>query len=185
MNASAMAPPAVGEFLFGDPALHGRFAMAIELLARVMTARPHFLTTAELADALSQPPRAVRSLLVGLHRSGLLLKDGKTRDAWSCPSTPGTVTLADVFRSVSDAGADSVRKARANTNGRTEPEAQEPRSSAQQGVDLLLMQATMAINQVVFQHLQSFDLGRLQAVGQARTVQSFHARTLRPHSDVI
>jgi DNA-binding IscR family transcriptional regulator len=179
MNAVALPPSAIEEFIFGDPALHHRFSLAIELLARVMAARPGRLTTeALLMAAPGHSPRMVRSLLACLHRSGLLLKAENIRGAWTCPDSLGDITLADVFRSVSDSSAENARKSRG------EP-VQVSRPSTQQGVDLLLMQATMAINQVVLQHLQSFDLGRLQAVGTSAALLSFRARTRHQRSGVF
>ncbi|WP_420476138.1 Rrf2 family transcriptional regulator [Noviherbaspirillum sp. ST9] len=157
MNARAMETPGIPEFLFGDQQLHARFSMAIELLARIVIANPKAVTTTALAESLGQSARAVRILLGNLSQSGLLSRDEKTRDAWYCASPLGTITLADVFRSVAGAAEESRRK-------KTEPAADEARSAAQQSVDLLLMQATMSINQVVLQHLQAFDLGRLKAV---------------------
>ena len=55
--------------------------------------------------------------------------------------------------------------------------ADESRSAEQQGIDLLLMQATMSINQVVLQHLQAFDLGRLLAVRASGGLRPFNAST--------
>ncbi|RZI41720.1 hypothetical protein EGT07_16575 [Herbaspirillum sp. HC18] len=172
MNGRAGDAFALPEFLLGDRQLHERFSMAIELLARVVIANHRSVTTTTLSEAMGCPPRAVRALISNLQQSGLLLQDDKTRDAWSCPSTLGDITLADVFRSVAGAEPDSSRKKK------SEPQATgESRSAAQQSVDLLLMQATMAINQVVLQHLQSFDLGRLKAVKSAAAYHSFPAST--------
>ena len=159
MNAHAAEFSAIPAFLFGDQQLHARFSTAIELLARIVVATPRPLTTAELAEALGHAPRTVRTLLVNLHQSGLLSQDEKARDAWYCSSSLGTITLADVFRSVAAAQQDAPRRKKAEVQA-----SDEVRSAAQQSVDLLLMQATMAINQVVLQHLQAFDLGRLKAV---------------------
>jgi DNA-binding IscR family transcriptional regulator len=158
MNAVAMEPAAIGEFVFGDQSLHARFSMAIELLARIVMAHPRAVTTTSLAESLGEPTRTVRAMLGCLQRSGLVCQDEKTRDAWICPTAPGEVTLADVFRSVAAEWTPPKRK-------KEEAVAGEPKSAAQLSVDLLLMQASMAINQVVLQHLQSFDLGRLKAVG--------------------
>ncbi|HZW20054.1 Rrf2 family transcriptional regulator [Noviherbaspirillum sp.] len=155
MNARAMETPGIPEFLFGDRQLHARFSMAIELLARIVIANPKAVTTAALAESLGQSVRTVRALLGSLHQSGLLGQDDKVRDAWFCASPLGTITLADVFRSVASA---EVRRRK------PEPASEETRTASQQSVDLLLMQATMSINQVVLQHLQAFDLGRLKAV---------------------
>lgn len=170
MNARAMETPGIPEFIFGDQQLHARFSMAIELLARIVIANPKAVTTAELAESLGQSARSVRSLLGSLHQSGLLSREEKTRDAWYCASPLGTITLADVFRSVAGAAEESRRK-------KAEPAADETRSAAQQSVDLLLMQATMSINQVVLQHLQAFDLGRLKALRSTGSLHPFHYST--------
>ena len=158
MNARAMETPGIPEFIFGDRQLHARFSMAIDILARMVIANPRPVTTAALAESLGQSARPVRALLGSLHQSGLLARDEKSRDAWYCASPPGAITLADVFRSVAGGEAESARRKKA------EPTADEARSAAQQGIDLLLMQATMSLNQVVLQHLQAFDLARLTAV---------------------
>jgi DNA-binding IscR family transcriptional regulator len=168
MNAVAMEPSAIGEFVFGDQSLHVRFSTAIALLAAIVMAYPRPMSTATLAESLGESTRTIRALLACLQRSGLIFQDDKTRDAWKCPATPGEVTLADVFRSVASEWTPPRRK-------KAEGVSEEPKSTAQLGVDLLLMQATMAINQVVLQHLQSFDLGRLKAVGSPVCFRPFSA----------
>ncbi|WP_194720682.1 Rrf2 family transcriptional regulator [Noviherbaspirillum malthae] len=156
MNARAMEP-VLQEFILGDLLLHTRFSMAIELLARLVLASPRALTAGQLAEACGQSPRTVRTLLASLRESGLVIVDGKCKDAWSCPCAPESFTLADVFLSVSAAKTEppSARK-RSDADG-----------AAHAGVELLLMQATMAVNQLVLQHLQSFDLSRLKAMSHA------------------
>lgn len=160
----------IGEFIFGDQLLHSRFALAIELLARVVIDNPRPVTTVALCHALGQSPRQVRVLLNNLHKSGLVCQEQKSKDAWHCPASLGAVTLADVFRSVAGAipEAASARRKKSDVAA-----ADETRSAAQQSVDLLLMQATMAINQVVLQHLQAFDLGRLKAVASSGAIRTF------------
>jgi hypothetical protein len=63
------------------------------------------------------------------------------------------LTLEDVFRSVLEVepARDKVEPVRPANPGRT-----------QHDVDILMMQATMAINQSVFQHLRQFSLDRLK-----------------------
>lgn len=160
MNARAMEP-AMQEFILGDLLLHTRFSMAIELLARLVMASPRTLTAAQLAEASGDSPRNVRALLVSLREAGLVFVDPKHKDAWSCPCAPGTFTLADVFLCVSTAKSDLTAAKK-----RTDADSAFP-SAAQAGVELLLMQATMAVNQLVLQHLQSFDLSRLKAMSPA------------------
>lgn len=169
MNARAMEPSAIHEFIFGDQQLHARFAMAIEILARIMIANPKPVTTAALSESLGQPARTVRVLLTCLHHSGLLCQDEKTRDAWHFSSAFGPITLADIFRSVSGAVPETRKKKN------DQQCAEESRTASQQSVDLLLMQATMAINQVVLQHLQAFDLGRLKAIGSSTSFHHFNS----------
>ncbi len=160
MNPSVMDPPAMNEFILGDQQLHARFSMAIEILARSVIVNPRPLTTAFLSQALGQSSRTVHVLLSSLHQSGLLRQDESDKNAWYCSSMPGAITLADIFRCVSSPASESASLQRK----RTVPEADAPRNPAQQNVDLLLMQATMEINQMVLQHLQAFDLGRLKAI---------------------
>ncbi|MGH8807911.1 MAG: Rrf2 family transcriptional regulator [Noviherbaspirillum sp.] len=172
MNARELALPVIPEFLLGDQLLHARFSLAIELLLRIVIANPRPVTTSVLAAAVAQPPRTVRALLANLHQSGLLCQDEKNKDAWSCAAALSTITLADVFRSV--AGAMHESASRKKKDDATLDD--ESRSAAQQSVDLLLMQATMAINQVVLQHLQTFDLGRLKALASSSASYPFHSR---------
>lgn len=172
MSAIVLDPSAVGEFIFGDQLLHSRFSTAIELLVRIVIAHPRPVTTATLCETTGQTPRQVRALLNNLHQSGLLDQDHKNKDAWYCPASLNEVTLADIFRSVATAMPEaSVSRSRK----RDVAESDEMRSTAQQSVDLLLMQATMAINQVVLQHLQAFDLGRLKAVASSGSLRMFNS----------
>lgn len=160
MNARAMEP-VLQEFILGDLLLHTRFSMAIELLARLVLASPRSMTSAQLGEACGQSPRTVRTLLTSLRQSGLVVIDGKLKDAWSCPCAPETFTLADVFLSVSAAKPEPTpAKKRNDAEGGSS-------TVAHAGVELLLMQATMAVNQLVLQHLQSFDLSRLKAMSHA------------------
>ena len=172
MIDAVKATPVLDEFIFGDQLLHARFSMAIELLAHIVIANPEAVTTVALSGALGQPQRVVRSLLASLNRSGLVYQDEKKRDAWYCPSSLNTITLAHIFRSVSETTLDSA------SSRKKKPEQQgldTERAAARQSIDLLLMQATMAINQVVLQHLQSFDLGRLKALASSSALPAFSA----------
>jgi DNA-binding IscR family transcriptional regulator len=170
MSAAVLEPSVVSEFIFGDQLLHSRFSTAIELLVRIVIAHPRPVTTAALCETVGQTPRQVRALLNSLHQSGLLHQDHKNKDAWHCPVSLNAVTLADVFCSVATAMPESGA-ARRKKQDVAEPD--EIRSAARQSVDLLLMQATMAINQVVLQHLQAFDLGKLKAVASSGPLRIF------------
>lgn len=167
---------AADNFIFGDQLLHVRFFTAIELLAQIMKAAPGAVITATLAENIGQPQRWVRTLLRSLDKSGLIAQDEKFKDAWRCPGRLSAVTLADIFRCMSAVATESdvLRKAICGTTL-----AAPSGSTTRQSVDLLLMQATMTVNQMVLQQLQQFDLGRLMAVASAR---QFVGLQLRPRS---
>ena len=173
MSAVAMDQSSSGEFIFGDQQLHFRFFTAIELLAQIVISTPRPVSEHALCEALGKPLRVVRALLHSLSKSGLVCQEEQTKDVWYCAGSLGAITLADIFRCVSSATVESaaLRKRRSDIIP-----AVPSRSTTQQSVDLLLMQATMAVNQVVLQHLQQFDLGRLRAVASAAP---FRARNTR------
>ncbi|HJW56353.1 MAG TPA: hypothetical protein VJ577_13860 [Burkholderiaceae bacterium] len=152
----ATGQPADDAFILGDRILHVRFLAAIRLLVCMMRAMPHAIAASGLAQDIEQPLRLVRALLRRLHQSGLIVPGGATRETWRCAQDLRAVTFADVFRSI------SVSRAGAAASGMEERGARA--SSAQQNVDLLLMQVTMTINRVALQQLQQFDLGRLMMV---------------------
>lgn len=164
MNAQCRESSAADEFLFCDQHFHARFSLAIELLARIVTARQHKITTQALCETLAHSPRTVRPLLASLHQAGLLQQDDREKDAWCCPSSLDAITLADIYRCVAASMPEPARKRKSPA-----PAAEGARGAASQNIELLVMQATMGINQVVLQHLQSFDLGRLKAVGATGT----------------
>lgn len=174
MSALALEHVIGEEFMFGDHLLHVRFFTAIELLAQIVIANPRPVSANALAESLGQPLRAVRALLSSLNKAELVRQDEKSKDAWYCAGTLDEITLADIFRCVSATPVEvpSARKKKSEA-GIVMAE----RSSTQQSVDLLLMQATMAVNQVVLQHLQQFDLGRLRAVGIAPTFRMVKSQT--------
>lgn len=197
------------EFIFGDQLFHARFSTAIEVIARVVLAHPLSVTTDRLAQTLDQPPRAIRELLQGLHRAGLIEQDERAKsgkaekraekhtksdDAWCCGTALGNITLADVYRSVTEAPLATCAKRRDGYGGVGDPATganhgaeagADQRSGPRQSVELLLMQATMGINQAVLQHLQAFDLERLRALGRAQCSDSIYARSRFRHTEPV
>lgn len=164
------SPAASSEFLFGDQVMHARFFTAIEILAQMVVATPRPVSGTSLSGALGQPVRTVRVLLNSLCAGGLIGQDPKIKDMWFCSAPLQTITLADVFRCISSANIESS----SSLISKTDPGAQiSTRNATQLSVDLLLMQATMAVNQVVLQHLQQFDLGRLRAVTSSSALHVF------------
>jgi DNA-binding IscR family transcriptional regulator len=166
----------IAEFIFGDQQLHSRFSMAIELLARIVMVTPRSVSTTTLADELKQPLRIVRAVLDNLYKSGLVCQDEKCKDSWFCTWALGTITLADIFRCIAPVPGSATMPQKRKCGSTI---AAADRNVNQQSVDLLLMQATMAINQVVLQHLQHFDLGRLRAL---TSTDAFRPISSKSHS---
>lgn len=144
-------PDSTDEFLFGDPLLHARLLAAGELVACLIQAAPAALTTAVLAEHIGQPQLQVQTLLVGLHRAGLIHQDAACANAWYRHPHGATVTLADIFLSMS-------RPATTPAPGGGMPGT--PTRSPHRQIDMLLGQATMSVNQLVVRQLRQFDLGR-------------------------
>ena len=177
MSAVLLEQPdaSINEFIFGDQQLHSRFSMAIELLSRIVIATPRSISTTALVEELKQPLRIVRAVLDNLYKSGLVCQDEKCKDSWFCTWALGTITLADIFRCMAPAPGNAMIPQKRKCGSATAAD----RTASQQSVDLLLMQATMAINQVVLRHLQQFDLGRLRAL---TSTDAFRPISFGPHS---
>jgi len=178
MSAVLLEQPdsSIEEFIFGDQQLHSRFSMAIELLARIVMVTPRSVSATALADELQQPLRTVRLVLDNLYKSGLVCQDEKFKDSWFCTWALGTITLADIFRCMAPVPGSATLPQKRKCGSAI---AATDRNASRQSVDLLLMQATMAINQVVLQHLQQFDLGRLRAL---TSTDAFRPTSSKLHS---
>ena len=173
-----MESSATEQYILGDPQLHARFALAIELLTSIVVVSPRPQTTAMMAAESGQPPSMVRNLLEELAKSGMIYCDSKTQDGWCCSGGLNDITLADVFRCIASmalqSSASGKQEVTHNKSGRA-------RTKVQRSGDLLLMQATMAINQVVLQHLRAFDLSRLKTLA---SVNPFQIRNLSARSPI-
>lgn len=146
-------PDSADEFLFGDPLLHARLLTAGELVACLMQAAPTALSTAALAEHIGQPLAQVQvqTLLEGLQRTGLIHRDETHGNAWYRHPQGETVTLAEIFLSMS-----RLATTPASDGGMPGT----PTRSLHQQIDMLLGQATMSVNQLVVRQLRQFDLGR-------------------------
>lgn len=178
MKATLPDAPPSETFSFGVNLLHGRFVLAIELLAQIVMASPRSLSIAVLSDTLGHPVAVVREVLANLAASELVCPDpGRTVESWKCfADMSASITLADIFRSVNTPVNREVAAGGKTVGTKKTAAAQ---TEARQNIDLLLMQASMEINQVIMQHLQRFDLGRLKATAR---VNSFIAGNSNAHS---
>ncbi len=146
---------AAHEGIFSAGILHEQFCATTDLLSKLVAAAPHAMTLAQLHSATGRDARTLSRLCADLLHDGLIV--GTAGGAYRLERDPADVTLEDVYRCV--IGTPSQRaKAVPNT----------PQHHASHAVDLLLMQAALAIGQSVQQHLRQFSLDRLKPAGSGR-----------------
>ncbi|MDP9108065.1 MAG: Rrf2 family transcriptional regulator [Pseudomonadota bacterium] len=148
--------------IFGSGILHERFCATTDLLAKLVASAPRALTLAQLQSATGREARVLARLCVDLQQDGLIT--ASAGGGWSLARDPSEVTLEDVYRCVVS-----------NPAARTRPLARAVAHHANHAVDLLLMQATLAINQSVHQHLRQFSLDRLKPAVSVRFPAGRHA----------
>lgn len=145
------------EFMLGNASLHTELSTALAVMTQLICNASQPPGAQALSESMDLSVRYLRKLLRMLTKGGLLKMQERNNDTWICARAPHLISLADIYRclmaSKEEFGTPSVTAARMETRA----------SSA----DLLLMQATMSINQVMLQHLQQFDLGRLRVVDTA------------------
>jgi DNA-binding IscR family transcriptional regulator len=137
----------VEDCILGNSALHDRFSATTEILARLVSSAPRVVGMAQLEDATGRSEKELAKLCGALSRAGLLRQEAQGK--WALTCDPSLVTLEDVFRCV---------MSEQQTRSRTAKSA----DRAPNDVDLLVMQAMIAINQSVFKHLRQFSLDRLK-----------------------
>lgn len=135
-------------YLLGDALLHNRLSITASILGELILRAPRSVSVAGLEEAIGYPARELERLCQHLWRSGLLQPDPDIAGNWMLAGSASDITLEDVFRTVLSAGP-AQRKL-------SMPLLLAP------DVDLLLMQATVDVNQNVFNHLRRFTLDRLK-----------------------
>ncbi|GIZ50717.1 hypothetical protein [Noviherbaspirillum aridicola] len=140
------------DYLLGNAVLHARFIATTQILAKMVSRAPRALSISQLEDETGRPARELGKLCHALGRAGVLCRDGECLDRWRLAGEPSEVTLEDVFRCI-------VEQQTPARPGKPEAAASE--------VDLLLMQAMIAINQSVSTQLRRFSLDRVRASSSA------------------
>lgn len=135
--------------IFGNGALHERFCATTDLLAKLVASAPRPMTLPQLQRATGRDARPLARLCAELSQEGLIIANAV--GAWQLARDPAAVTLDDVYRCVL-----------AQETQRSRPAGKATEHHANHAVDLLLMQAALAINQSVRQHLRQFSLDRLK-----------------------
>lgn len=145
------------EFMLGNATLHLQLSTALEVMTQIICNATQPPSAAQLAESLSLSVRYLRKLLRTLTAGGLLQPHGVRHDCWTCTRAPHAISLADLYHCLL-----------AEAEERGAPFVAPPQADAQtSSADLLMMQATMSINQIVLLHLQRFDLGHLKAAESA------------------
>ena len=141
----------VNNYILGNGVLHQRFRSMTDIFGKLAASAPHPVSIAQLEQHTGRSAAELLKLCRSLWRASLLLPHDTMPDTWQLACAPASVTLEDMFRCALTEPA--VRGKQDST-----PCAED---RVHQQLDLLLMQATMSINQSVFQHLRQFSLDRL------------------------
>jgi DNA-binding IscR family transcriptional regulator len=139
----------VESFILGNGALHDRFFATTDILAKMVSSAPRAVSIQQLEDITGRPAKELARLCASLSRAGLLGLEAGSADRWLLLCDPSEVTLEDVFRCV-------LTEQQTRTRTKSTPD------RAPSDVDLLVMQAMIAINQSIFKHLRQFSLDRLK-----------------------
>jgi DNA-binding IscR family transcriptional regulator len=145
-----------GEYMLGNPELHLQLATALSVMTQLICNASNPPSAQQLSDTLEVSTRHLRKLMRTLAKGGLLAPHERHPDTWACTRPPHTISLADIYHCLAD-------KEEAAAPYVTPPQADASVAAS----ELLMMQATMSINQVVLQQLQQFDLGRLKIAESA------------------
>lgn len=146
------------EYILGNATLHLQLSTALAVMTQLICNASRPPTAQQLSESMDVSLRYLRKLLRTLSAGGLLKPHEKNADTWVCTQAPHAISLADIYYCL------MAEKEEGNT-GPFVAAAQADASTS--SAELLMMQATMAINQIVLQHLQRFDLGRLKVAESA------------------
>lgn len=145
------------DFILGNATLHLQLSTALAVMTQLICNASRPPTAQQLSESMDMSLRYLRKMLRTLSAGGLLKPHEMNSDTWVCTRAPHTISLADIYHCL----ISEKEEATAPFVAATQSDAS---SSAS---DLLMMQATMALNQIVLQHLQQFDLGRLKVAESA------------------
>lgn len=145
----------VDNYILGDSALYARLCMITSVLGKFVSSMPRAVSLQQLEEQTGRPARELVKLCNLLCRENLLLPHPDRPHSWMLACEASQVTLEDAFRCAVAEQASRARPGRQKS-------APENADGVQREVDLLVMQATMGINQSVFQHLRQFSLDRLK-----------------------
>lgn len=159
---------AVDQFIIGDDASYARLCLITDVLGKFVSCASRAVGMAQLRRHTGRAPQELHRLCAMLCGAQLLRPDPAQRGSWRLACEASQVTLEDVFRCVL-----AERTARAKPKAALQS-ADEPNATSRREIALLMMQATMGINQSVYRHLRQFSLDRLKVT--AASVRPAHTR---------
>jgi DNA-binding IscR family transcriptional regulator len=151
--------PTVDDYIFGNGALHERFRITTQALAVLVTCAPRSVSISQIQKYLRCSARDIEKLFDSLQEPMLVQADPDKRGSWRLACEPSLVTLEDVFRFVISSYTNRMPQLSQDA---------EPAEQLVLDVDLLVMQATMAVNQGVCRQLRQFSLDRLRISSAAK-----------------
>jgi DNA-binding IscR family transcriptional regulator len=134
--------------LFADFVMDRKFRITTEILEQFVTNPSQDLSAAYLAECTGHGIREITQICKKLQLAGLIMPVKPSAKMWNLVCDPNTITLEDVYRGM-------VAEPESTAANAATSYVQHSRS-----VDLLIMQATMEVNQSIFKHLRQFSLGR-------------------------
>lgn len=145
----------VEQYLLGDGAAHARLCLITEILAKFVASAPRGMPLDTLAVKTGRPVPELLALCEALEENNLVKPHPSQPGCWMLAREACSITLEDAFRFVL-----AEHEARVAAEDKEDAA---PARGISPAVDLLVMQAAMAINQSIFQHLRQFSLDRLKA----------------------
>lgn len=138
------------QFIFGNEPLHLQLSTALAVMSELIVnpARPR--TALDLSVSMDISIDCLRHFLRVLTNGNLVEVHDERSDTWLCARPANAISLCDIYQ--------CVIASEEQTRLPVLPLQKMP------GLDLLMMQASMSINQIVMQNLQRFDLGRLKVM---------------------
>lgn len=146
----------LGNYILGNSALHDQFCTTTKILGKLLASDPQPVSIAQLKIHTNRSTVELMKLCSDLSQMALLQAHDDLRDGWTLACEPSAISLEDVFLCVIASQRSTTPKCGKRPAKPCNPNHTHP------DVDLLVMQATMAINQSVLQHLRRFSLDHLK-----------------------
>lgn len=163
----------VEDFICANRAMHEQFRAVAQVLSLFVQEQARGLSLVRLQRETQRPIAELRQICIDLTQLQLLRRQVGRGERWVLAREAASITLEDAYdclmlaQTEARAGdAKSVVSAPAATSGlkgvkATDVRALEVAAGCKMGVDIVIMQAAMGINQSTRQHLRHFHLDRL------------------------